>query len=90
MRDFSKGNLEYAKVHRFLSLLSKNREYGDIKLIIKNSSLSRDAKSYFIDLLDGIAENQYGDKGGNNRDATILPILRKFFGYCLKNHENYW
>ena len=69
MRDFSKGKLEYAKVHRFLSLLSEDKEHGDIEFTIKNSALSQEAKNYFVELLEGIAENQYGEKGGKSRGS---------------------
>ena len=69
MKDFSKGKLEYAKVHKFLCLLSDNKEHGDIEFIIKKSALSQDAKAYFVDLLDGIAESQYGEKGKKKRGS---------------------
>ena len=65
MKEFSKGRLKYAKVHKFLSLLSRKKGNADIESIIKDSQLSPDAKTYFISLLDSIAESQYGAKEKN-------------------------
>ena len=63
MGEFAKGKLEYAKLHRFLSLLGESEESVDIESLVRKSDLSQDAKKYFIGLLNSVAEKQYGRVG---------------------------
>ena len=69
MKDFSRGELEYSKIHKFLSLLNENNEQLDIESVIKKSPLSEGAKTYFIGLLDGVADSQYGTEGKKLRGS---------------------
>ena len=75
MKEFSKGKFEYAKVHRFISLLGEKTDNVDIESVIENSGISLDAQKYFINLLENISKKQYGAEGGN----TQIRFKSKYF-----------
>ena len=84
MKDFSKGKLEYAKIHRFISLLNERTDNVDIQFVIKNSKLSPGAQKYFINLLDSVSKKQYGAQGNNVKIGFNSKYFKEVFQILLQ------